>query len=72
MELFIVFILGLICCIWSAIIAGRKNRSAFGWFVITGFLGIFGLLWIALLGSKLPMVGVVTNTIIVSAKPEER
>ncbi len=38
-----VFVLLLLFAIFTAVVAGRKGRNAFGWFFIGLFTGIFGL-----------------------------
>ncbi|WP_418002164.1 hypothetical protein ACNO8X_18370 [Mycobacterium sp. PDNC021] len=51
----ILLVIWLLCGIGSAVIAGSKNRSAFGWFVLGLLLGVFGLVIIAVLPRQAPL-----------------
>lgn len=44
----------IICGIVTGIVGSSKGRDGFGWFVIGGLLGIFGIILIALLPSLIP------------------
>lgn len=46
MELFIIWSL---CAITGAAIAGRKNRSIFGWFLLSAVFGLFAVIVLAAL-----------------------
>ena len=41
-----IFILWLLFGIICAVVASRKGRSGFGWFLLGCVLGIFGLIWV--------------------------
>lgn len=46
MELYILL---SICAITGAVIAGRKNRSIIGWFLLSAVFGIFAVIAVAAL-----------------------
>ena len=43
---------GLICAVFSAIVAAFKGRNRLGWALISLLIGIFGVVWVALLPKK--------------------
>lgn len=40
----------LICAVAGAVMAGHRGRSPIGWFIICFFIGLFGILLLAILG----------------------
>ncbi|MFL0289325.1 hypothetical protein ACJH6H_29320 [Mycobacterium sp. SMC-21] len=53
MEMLLV--IWVLCGIASAVIAGSKNRSRLGWFVLGLLLGVIGLVIIAVLPRQAPL-----------------
>jgi uncharacterized membrane protein len=43
------FVLWSFCAITGAVIAGRKNRSIFGWFLLSAIFGVFAVIAVVLL-----------------------
>ena len=39
----------MVCAVVTAIIASAKNRNVLGWFLVGLFIGIFGIVLVALL-----------------------
>ena len=52
-----IFILWLLFGIICAVVASRKGRSGFGWFLLGCVLGIFGLIWVLVISPNQQMAG---------------